>query len=149
MYFMHWIAIESFLEHNYSCTEKYKQFTNLRNNGDLIFTSKCTFFKIINEAEMYFLVLTETLKYLSIQNLDLKITYFCNKTFSLVKKCFANLSYSGYLLDRSHKMILISLLVKKYLSIRLHSSEKMFSTEILNTVTHRQKLTKQIIFMNQ
>lgn len=107
------MLIEPFVEHNYSSTEKQKKFTNLRNNGGLIFASKCAF-KIINEAEKYFLFLTENLKHLNIQNLDLKIIYFCNKKFCLDKNVFANLSCKGSLLDMPHKMILISLLVKQY-----------------------------------
>lgn len=53
------------------------------------------------------------------------------------------------MLDRLHKMVLISLLVKKYLNVRLHYIEKMFSTDILNPVGEHQIQTKQIIIMNQ
>jgi len=67
----------------------------------------------------------------------------------LNKNVFANLLCNGSLLDRLHKIILISLLFKQYLSIRLHSFVKMFSTEILIEVSDGQKLTKQILFMNQ
>jgi len=46
-------------------------------------------------------------------------------------------------------MVLIALLIKKYLSIRLHSYGKMYSTDILDPISNRHKLTKQILFMNQ
>jgi len=39
---------------------------------EVLFASKFAF-KIINKAEMYFLILTENLKHLNIQNLDLNL----------------------------------------------------------------------------
>jgi len=140
--------IKPYSEHNYSSIDQHKKFVSLRNNGGLT-SASLNVFKIISETEKYLLLLTDDLKKLNIQNLDLKIIFFCNKKFSLDQNIFKNLSCNVPLFDRPHKMLLISLLVKKYLSIRLHSYGKMYSTEILNPLSNRHKLTKHILFMNQ
>lgn len=140
--------IEPYSEHKYSCIDQHNKFVSFRNNGDLI-SASLNVFKIISKIEKYLLLLTDDLKKLNIQNLDLKIIYFCNKKFSLDQNTFKDLSCNVPLFDRPHKMLLISLLFKKYLSIKLHSYGKIYSTKILNSLSNRHKLTKHILFMNQ
>ncbi|KAF0758810.1 Uncharacterized protein FWK35_00015721 [Aphis craccivora] len=113
---------------------------SFKNNGSLISASP-NVFKITSETKNYLLLLTDNLKKLNTQNLDLKIIYFCNKKFFLEKNIFRFII--------PHKMLLISLLFKKYPSIRLHSYGKMYSTKILSPLSNRHKLTKHILFMNQ
>jgi len=136
-------------EHSYYHNAEYSKFVDFKNNGGLVSPSECAF-KIIYQAETFLLLLTNNLQTLNIKNIDLKIINLCNNKFALDNTIFKTLQCDNVsLLDRPHKMVLISLLVKKYLCIRLHSFGKMFSTEILNPVSKRHKLTKQIIFMNQ
>lgn len=102
------------------------------------------------QTEIFLLILTNNLQTLNIPNLNLKINSFVNKKFALDKNIFKYLECNNvFTLDRPHKMVLIALLVKKYLSIRLHSYGKMYSTDILNQISNHHKLTKQILFMNQ
>jgi len=141
--------LKVFSEHSYHHHAEYSKFVDFKNNGGLVSPSECAF-KIIYQAETFLLLLTNNLQSLNIKNIDLKIINLCNNKFAFDNNIFNTLQCDNVpLLDRPHKMVLISLLVKKYLSIRLHSFGKMFSTEILNPVSKRQKLTKQIIFMNQ
>jgi len=88
--------------------------------------------KIIYQAETFLLIFTNNLQTLNVKNIGLKIINLCNKKFALDNTIFKLLQCDNVpLLDRSHNMILNSLLVKKYLTIRLRSFGKRFSIEIL------------------
>lgn len=96
------------------------------------------------------MLLTDNLKNINIPNLENKIIALVNNTFVLDRNIFKTLNCENVCLsDRPHKMLLITLLVKKFLSVRLHSYGKLYSSDILNSVSKRQKLTKTILFYNQ
>lgn len=136
-------------DHNYNHSADYSKFIDFKNNGGLISPSESSF-KVVYQTEIFLLILTNNLQTLNIPNLDIKITSLVNKKFALDKNIFKYLECDNvFTLDRPHKMVLISLLIKTFLNIRLHSYGKMYSTDKLNPVSHRHKLTKQILFMNQ
>jgi len=94
------------------------------------------------------LILTNNLKSLNISKLDEKIIHYCNNKFSLDQTIFKELDCTNIsILERPHKMIIISLLTKNYLSVRLKSLGKTTSNTF--AVSKRQKLTKLILFANQ
>jgi len=94
------------------------------------------------------LILTNNLKTLNISKLDEKIIHYCNNKFSLDQTIFKELDCTNIsILERPHKMILITLLTKKYLSVRLKSLGKTISNTF--AVSKRHKLTKLILFSNQ
>jgi len=136
-------------EHDYCKENYYSKFVNLKNRGGLISASKSVFLIILN-AEKLFLHLTDNLKSLHVPQLDVKIIKHAINTFSLDKNIFPDLNCNNVtLLERPHKLILITLITKKFLKIRLKSFGKMFSSDILNPVSQRHKLTKLILFSNQ
>jgi len=136
-------------DHNYNHSADYSKCIGFKNNGGLIFPSESSF-KVVYQTEIFLLSLTNNLQTLNIPNLDLKITSLVNTKFALDKNIFKYLECNNvFTLDRPHKLVLIALLIQKYLSIRLHSFGKMYSTDILNPISNRHKLTKQILFMNQ
>lgn len=138
-----------FREHNYHLPPIYSKLTSIKNQGGLIFSSDCSF-KIILAVEHFFLLLTDNLKNINIPNLENKIIALVNNKFVLDRNIFKTLDCENVCLsDRPHKMLLITLLVKKFLSVRLHSYGKLYSSDILNPVSKRQKLTKTILFYNQ
>lgn len=82
------------------------------------------------------------------QNLDLKIINHCIRLFSLDSNIFPYLSCENVsILERPHKLVLITIIAKKYLKIRLHSFSKTY-TESINVISNRHKLTKTILFSN-
>lgn len=141
--------IEKRNEHDYSIPLTHKQFVLLKNQGGLIKTCDSVF-KIIKESEIIFLYLTNYLKNINIPNLDNTIISHVINKFALDSTIFNGLNCENVeILDRPHKLILITLLVKKFISVRLHSYGKQFSSDLLNPVCKRQKLTKTILFYNQ
>lgn len=140
---------ENINEHDYSLPLRHKQFVLLKNQGGLVITSICVF-RIIKETEISFLYYTNHLSNINIKNLDKKIISHVINKFVLDHSIFKNLSCENVeILERPHKLVLITLLVKKFLSVRLHSYGKQFSSDLLNPVSKRQKLTKTILFYNQ
>jgi len=122
---------------------------SIKNQGGLIFSSYFSF-KIILAAEHIFLFLTDNLKNINIPNLENKIIAHVNNKFILDHNIFKTLNCKNVCLsDRPHKMLLITLLVKKFLSVRLHSYGKFYSSDLLSPVSKRQELTKTILFYNQ
>lgn len=110
----------------------HSKFFNLKNNGGLI-SGSLSSFKIIMEVEKMLLILTNNLKSLNISKLDEKIIHYCNNKFSLDQTIFKELDCTNIsILERPHKMIIISLLTKKYLSVRLKSLGK--TTSLLQLV---------------
>lgn len=141
--------IENRNEHNYSLPLRHKQFVLLKNQGGLVITSNCVY-RIIKESEISFLYHTNYLSSINIKNLDKKIISHVVNKFVLDRSIFKDLSCENVgILERPHKLVLITLLVKKFLSVRLHSYGKQFSSDLLNPVSKRQKLTKTILFYNQ
>lgn len=106
-------------KHNY-CSSTYGKFVNSRNNGGLISRSESSF-KIILEAEKEVLYLTYYLTSLNIPNLNKKVLYKCYKKLSLAPNIFRKLDCNCSLLERPHTIILITLLINRYISIRLKS----------------------------
>lgn len=143
------LASQNSKEHNYSVPQLHTKFTSFKNVGGLILSSESSF-KIIMATEHYYLYITDNLKNLNVLNLEKKVICYVNNKFVLDNNIFTILNCENVgLLDRPHKMILITFLVKKYLNIRLNSYGKLFSSDILNPVTKRQMLTKTILFYNQ
>jgi len=100
--------------------------------------------------EKMFLFYTDNLKDLNISNLEGKIILNCKNLLALNNNIFSDLVCENIsLLDRPHKMVLIQIIIKEYLSARLHTFGKMFSTNILNPVNKRHTLTKAILFYHQ
>lgn len=124
-------------DHNY-CSPTYGKFVNLRQNGGLILGSKSSF-KIIMEAEKIILNLTNNLTNLNIPNLNKTIMYQCSNNLSLDRNIFIELDCNSSILEQPHKMILISLLINRYLSVRLKSFGKEYSA-LVNTTSKRHKL---------
>jgi len=97
-----------------------------------------------------FLFLTDDFKSLHIPNLDIKIIFHTVNMYSLDNKIFSDLNCDKVsLLERPHKLILITHITKKFVRLRLKSFGKMYSTDILNPVSKRHKLSKLILFSNQ
>lgn len=132
-------------DHNYS-SSTYSKFVNLRQSGGLILGFESSF-KIIMEAEKILLNLTNNLTTLNIPNLNKKIMFQCSNKLSLNHYIFSKLDCNGSILERPHKMILISLLINRYLSVRLKSFGKHYSA-LVNTTSKRHKFNKLILFSN-
>jgi hypothetical protein len=136
-------------DHNYSHSYSYTKFTDLKNKGGLISGSEDAY-KIIVETEKLFLYHTNYLKKLNTINLNKIILRQIINKFVLDQYIFLDLCCENIsILERPHKIVLITLLTNKFLSIRLKSYGKMFSTNILNPHNKRHKLTKEILFSNQ
>lgn len=136
-------------DHDYCNVHSYTRFTILKNNGGLISGSESAY-KIIQEAENYLLIFTSNLKNLNVHNLETRILYNCINKFSLNTSIFPSLNCSNVtILEKPHKIILITILVKKFLSIRLKSYGKMFSCNYLNPDSKRHKLNKIVLFSHQ
>jgi len=127
----------------------YSRFVDFRNRGGLISGSGSAF-KIIIEAEKMFIILTDNLKKLNVQNLDTLIIHHCIKKFSLDEAIFSYLNCENITLtDKPHKIVLITVLTKQFLRLRLKSYGKMFSVNTLNPKSQRHKLNKLVLFTNQ
>lgn len=136
-------------EHDYCKSVSFSTFVNLKNQDGLISASDSVF-KIIHEADKMFLFLTDNLTSLHITNLDIKIILHTVNMYSLDKKIFSDLNCDNVsLLERPHKLVLITLISKQFVNLRLKSFGKMYSTDILNPVSRRDKLSKLILFSNQ
>jgi len=141
--------IENKNNHNYSLPLRYKQFVLLKNQGGLVISSNCVY-RIIKESEISFLYHTNYLSSINIKNLNKKIISHVVNKFVLDNSIFKHLSCENVgILERPHKLVLITLRVKKFFSVRLHSYGKQFSLDLLNPVSKRQKLTKTILFYNR
>lgn len=137
------------IDHNYPIPQLYTKLTSLKNLGGLFLSSESSF-KVIIEAEKYYLYLTNNLTKINVPNLQKKIIFYVINKFALDFNIFNSLNCENVgLLDRPHKIFLITHLVKRFLSVRLQSYGKQFSSDVLNTVSQRQKLTKTILFYNQ
>lgn len=142
-------VLDKFNEHDYCKSLSFTKFVNFKNRGGLVFGSKSVFL-IILEAEKMFLFLTDNFKSLQITNLEIKIIKHVIVTFSTDKNIFPNLNCENIsILERPHKILLITLLTKKFLKLRLKSFSKMYSSDIMNPVSKRHKLSKLILFSNQ
>lgn len=107
-------------------------------------------YRIIKEAEISFLYYTKYLSSINVQNLDKKIISHVVNKFALDNSIFKDLSCENVeILEKPHKLVLITLLVRQFLSVRLHCYGKQFSSDLLNPLNKRQKLTKTILFYNQ
>lgn len=134
---------------NLSCNSSVSQFLNLKNKGGLISGSKDAF-KTIVETEKLFLYYTHNLKRLNFPNLNIIILRQIINKFSSERNIFQDLNCENTsILDRPHKIVLITLITNRFLSIRLKSYGKMFSSTILNPHSKRHTLTKQILFSHQ
>lgn len=92
-------------------------------------------------------ILTNNLTTLNIPDLNKKIMYQCSNKLSLDYNIFSKLDCNSSILERPHKMILISLLINRYLSVRLKSFGKHYSA-LVNTTSKRHKFNKLILFSN-
>lgn len=73
--------------------------------------------------------------------------YQCINKLTLDYNIFSKLDCNDSILERPHKMILISLLINRYLSVRLKSFGKQYSA-LVNTTSRRHKFNKLILFSN-
>jgi len=136
-------------EHDYCKSVSFSKFINLKNKGGLISASDSVL-KIIQEVDKIFLFLTDNFKSLHIPSLDTKIICHTDNMYSLDCKIFSDLNCDNVsLLERPHKQVLITLITKQFVRLRLKSFGKMYSTDILNPVSKRHKLSKLILFSNQ
>jgi len=136
-------------DHCYGHYAPYSKFVDYKNKGGLVSPSESSF-KVIFEAEKMLVCLTDNLKNINIKNLDKIIITYCKNKLVGDNNIFINLNCDNIsFLDRPYKLMIISVLIKRYLSIRLHSFGKVYSSDILNPISQRQKLTKTIIFYNQ
>lgn len=132
-------------DHNYY-SSNYAKFVNLRNNGGLVSGSESTF-KIIIETEKCLLTLTDNLTDLNKSNLKRKIIYLCSNKLSLDHTIFKEMDCNSSILERPHKMVLITVFINRYLNVRLKSFGKQYTASI-NTISKRHKLNKLILFSN-
>ena len=83
-------------------------------------------------------------------SLNIIILHQIINKFSLDQTIFQELNCENIsILERPHKIVIITLLTNKFLSIRLKSCGKMFSSNILNPHSKRHILTKQVLFSHQ
>lgn len=111
-------------EHNnyYHLPPVYSKCISIKNQGGLIFSYYECSFKIIHAAEHFFLFLTDNLKSINLPNLENKIIAHVNNKFVFDHNIFKTLHRENVCLsDRPHKILLITLFVKKFLSVRLNS----------------------------
>jgi len=79
-----------------------------------------------------FLLLKNNFKSLHVKNLNVKIIQHTIKKFSLDKNIFADLNCDNIsLLERPHKLVLITLLTKTFSKLRLKSFGKIYSSDIM------------------
>lgn len=136
-------------DHDYCRIFSYTRFTELKNNGGLISGSESAF-KIIQEAENNLIIFTSNLKNLNVQNVETRILCNCINKFSLNPSIFPSLNCLNItVLEKPHKIVLITIIIKKFLSIRLKSYGKMFSCNYLNPDSKRHKLNKIVLFSHQ
>jgi len=136
-------------DHSYAHKSTYSLFVDFKNRGGLISGSDSAF-KVIIEAEKMFLILTNNLKKLNVQNLDILIIHHCIKKFSMDETIFLYLNCENITLtDKPHKIVLITVLTKQFLTLRFKSYGKMFSVNTLNLKSQRHKLNKFVLFTNQ
>lgn len=136
-------------EHDYCKSVSFSKFVNLKNKGGLVSVSNSVF-TIIQEAEKMFLFLTNNLQSLHKPNLDITIIYHVINMYSFDKRIFPDLNCDNVcLLERPHKLVLITLITKKFIRLRLKSFGKMYSSDYLNPISKRHKLSKIILFSNQ
>jgi hypothetical protein len=91
------------------------------------------------------LTLTDNLTDINKSNLKRKIIYLCSNKLSLDHTIFNELDCNLSILERPHKMILITVLVNRYLNVRLKSFGKQYTASI-NIISKRYKLNKLILF---
>lgn len=140
--------VEKRSDHDYTIPLRHTKFVYLKDRGTLITSSNCVF-KIIREIEITLMHFTNYLTNINIQNLEKKVISHLKNRFALDVSIFKHLNCNVEILERPHKLVLLTLIVKKFLSVRLHSFGKQFSSDFLNPVSKRQKLTKTILFYNQ
>lgn len=141
--------MKNIIDHCYSHYASYSRFVDFKNKGGLVTPSESAF-KVVSEAEKMLLYLTDNFKKIHIKNIDNIIITYCTNKLAMDSSIFENLNCDNVsFLDRPHKLILITLLIKRYLSLRLNSFGKVYSSDILNPVSKRKKLAKTIIFYNQ
>lgn len=97
-----------------------------------------------------FLILTNNLKKVNVQNLDILIIPHCIKKCSMDKTIFSYLNCKNITLtDKPHKIVLITVLTKQFLTLRFKSYGKMLSVNTLNPKSQIHKLNKLVLFANQ
>lgn len=134
-------------DHDY-VPNQYSSLVNLKNRGGLISCSDSVF-KIVFECETLFYLYTENLKKIFVENLTQTIINQCTRKFSLDHNIFPSLNCENVsILERPHKLLLITIIAKKFLKIRLNSFSKVY-TESINELSKRHLLTKTILFSNQ
>lgn len=99
----------------------YSKLVHFKNRGGLISCSDSVF-KIVSECELLFYVYTDNLKKIFVQNLASTIINQCMQKFSLDRNIFSLLNCENIsILERSHKLVLITIIAKKFLKICLNS----------------------------
>lgn len=125
----------------------YTILVDVKNNGGLVYASQDVH-KIICATETELLMFIKTDK-LQEEDTFSKIIYrvtrkyvntdvFCNNN-----ECFQGLEIG---LEIPHRLQLINIICKKYLTLRMYSYSKTLTKDILNPVSKRQKLSKLILF---
>jgi hypothetical protein len=85
------------------------------------------------------LTLTYNLTDINKSNLKRKIIYLCSNKLGLDHTIFNELDCNSSILKRPYKMVLITVLVNRYLNVRLKSFGKQY-TAFINTISKRHKL---------
>jgi len=93
-------------------------------------------------SRKFFSFLTKNFKTLHVVDLNLKIIQRVINKYSLDKNIFLDLNCDNVSsLERPRKLALITLLTKKFSKLRLKSFGKMYSSDIMNPVSQRHKLS--------
>jgi hypothetical protein len=87
------------------------------------------------------LTLIDNLTDINKSNLKRKIIHLCSNKLSLDCTIFNELDCNPSILERPHKMVLITVLVNRYLNVKLKSFGKQYIASI-NTISKRHKLDK-------
>lgn len=93
------------------------------------------------------MTLTDNLTDLNKSNLKRKIIHLCSNKWSLYHTIFNELDCNSSILERPHKMVLITVLINRYLNVRLKSFGKQYTASI-NTISKRHTLNKLVLFPN-
>lgn len=136
-------------DHNYVHSSIFSKFLDFTNNGGLIIPDDSVF-KIITETERQINIQTNNFSNLTDPNLNLKVLSKVKNSLGLENNIFPNLKCENVsILEESHKIKLIVVIVTRYIKIRLHSYSKFYSNEILKPIRKRHRLTKQILFSSE
>lgn len=104
-------------------------------------------YKVISETEKQIKIITNNLSNFTVKNMDLKIITRVKNVLVFDNFIFPNLNCDNVdLLEVPHKIILITIIAKRYINVRLYSYSKFYTQNILKPIKKRHRLSKQILF---